>query len=207
MAAEVQTFELTGGALCLDFANTMGDRPLRTEEHLVRWSDLLAWAVQASIVSPREVSALKRWAIGAGQAAEAALDEAKDLRETIYRIFAAIAAGRSVPAADVATLNRWLGASLAHLKAVPANGGFEWGWEASADPRRLLWPIVWSAGGLLVSDEWTEVRECASDRCSWLFVDRSRTKKRRWCSMRTCGNRAKVHRFQQRRRRAVSGSR
>jgi predicted RNA-binding Zn ribbon-like protein len=207
MAAEVQTFELTGGALCLDFANTMGDRPLRTEEHLVRWSDLLAWAVQASVVSAREASALKRWAAGAERAAEAALDEVKDLRETIYRIFAALAAGRSVPAADLAALNRWLGASLTHLRAVPATGGYGWGWEPSAAPRRLLWPVVWSAAELLVADERNEVRECASDRCSWLFVDRSRTKKRRWCSMRTCGNRAKVHRFQERRRRAVSASR
>jgi predicted RNA-binding Zn ribbon-like protein len=207
MAAEVQTFELTGGALCLDFANTMGDRPLRTEEHLVRWSDLLAWAVQAAVVSAREASALKRWAAGAGHAAEAALDEAKDLRETIYRIFAALAAGRPVAAPDLAALNRWLGASLMHLRAVSAAGGYAWEWEPSSDPRRLLWPVVWSAAGLLVSDVRNEVRECASDRCSWLFVDCSRTKKRRWCSMRTCGNRAKVRRFQQRRRRAVSGAR
>ena len=206
MAAEVQTFELTGGALCLDFANTMGDRPLRTEEHLVRWSDLLAWAIQAAVVSAREASALKRWAAGAGRAAEAALDEAKELRETIYRIFAALAAGRSAAAPDLAALNRWLGASLTHLRAVPATGGYGWGWEPSSDPRRLLWPVAWSAAGLLVSDERNDVRECASDRCSWLFVDRSRTKKRRWCSMRTCGNRAKVHRFQQRRRRAASGA-
>jgi len=207
MAAEVQTFELTGGALCLDFANTMGDRPLRTEEHLVRWSDLLAWAIQAAVVSAREASALKRWAAGAGRAAEAALDEAKELRETIYRIFAALAAGRLVAAADLAALNQWLGASLTHLRTVSAAGGYGWGWEPSSDPRRLLWPVAWSAAGLLVSDERNDVRECASDRCSWLFVDRSRTKKRRWCSMRTCGNRAKVHRFQQRRRRrAVSGS-
>lgn len=207
MAAEVQTFELTGGALCLDFANTMGDRPLRTEEDLVRWSDLLAWAVQASVVSAREASPLKRWAAGAGRAAETALEEAKALRETIYRIFAALAAGRLVAAADLAALNRWLGASLTHLRAVSAAGGYGWGWEPSSDPRRLLWPVAWSAAGLLVSDERNEVRECASDRCSWLFVDRSRTKKRRWCSMRTCGNRAKVHRFQQRRRRSVSGAR
>jgi predicted RNA-binding Zn ribbon-like protein len=206
MAAEVQTFELTGGALCLDFANTMGDRPLRTEEHLVRWSDVLAWAIEAAVVSARQASALKRWAARAGRAAEAALDEAKELRETIYRIFAALAAGRLVAAADLAALNQWLGASLTHLRTVSAAGGYGWGWEPSSDPRRLLWPVAWSAAGLLVSDERNDVRECASDRCSWLFVDRSRTKKRRWCSMRTCGNRAKVHRFQQRRRRAVSGS-
>jgi predicted RNA-binding Zn ribbon-like protein len=204
MAAEVRTFELTGGALCLDFANTMGDRPHRTEEHLGRWSDLLAWALQASVVSSREATALKRWAAGAERAAAAALADAKDLRETIYRIFAALGAGRSVPAADLAALNRWLGASLTHLRTVPATGGYGWGWEPSAEPRRLLWPVVWSAADLLVSDERNAVRECASDRCSWLFVDRSRTKKRRWCSMRTCGNRAKVHRFQERRRRGVS---
>jgi predicted RNA-binding Zn ribbon-like protein len=205
MSAEAPAFELTGGALCLDFANTMGDRPLRTEEHLVRWSDLLAWAVQASVVSAREASTLKKWAAAAAHAADAALSEAKDLREAIYRIFAALAARRPAPAGDLAVLNQWLGDTLTHLRVVSAADGYGWGWEASADPKRLLWPVVWSAAHLLVSPERKDLRECQSDRCSWLFIDRSRTKGRRWCSMRTCGNRAKVRRFQERRRRAASG--
>jgi predicted RNA-binding Zn ribbon-like protein len=204
MGAETHTFELTGGALCLDFANTMGDRPRCTEEHLSRWADLLAWAAQASVVSPREASALKKWAAGDDRSADAALAVAKELREGIYRIFAALATGGPGPAADLALLNRWLGESVPRLRVVPRTGGYDWGWEAAASPDRVLWPVVWSAAQLLVSPELADVRECQSDRCSWLFIDRSRTKQRRWCSMRTCGNRAKVRRFQERRRAAIT---
>jgi predicted RNA-binding Zn ribbon-like protein len=44
------------------------------------------------------------------------------------------------------------------------------------------------------------LRICASDACSWRFIDRSPTGRRRWCDMRTCGNRAKVARHRARAR-------
>ena len=63
-----------------------------------------------------------------------------------------------------------------------------------------LWPIARSAADLLVSADVALVHECASDVCSWLFVDRSPGRRRRWCDMKVCGNRAKARRFYQRRR-------
>jgi predicted RNA-binding Zn ribbon-like protein len=38
------------------------------------------------------------------------------------------------------------------------------------------------------------VRRCANPECGWLFLDDSRAGKRRWCSMSSCGNRAKARR-------------
>jgi predicted RNA-binding Zn ribbon-like protein len=74
---------------------------------------------------------------------------------------------------------------------------------------RPLWPILRSAADLLTSPEVHAVKECGSDRCSWLFVDRSRTHRRRWCDMKSCGNRAKARRhYQKTRAQAVrSGTR
>jgi predicted RNA-binding Zn ribbon-like protein len=82
---------------------------------------------------------------------------------------------------------------------------FSWSWH-EPQPRfdSLLWPVVRSAAELLTSPEAAHVRECASDRCSWLFVDRSRTKCRRWCDMKVCGNRAKARRHYERKKRAAS---
>jgi predicted RNA-binding Zn ribbon-like protein len=45
---------------------------------------------------------------------------------------------------------------------------------------------------LLTSDEVGRVKQC--DRCDWLFLDKSRNRKRRWCSMSACGNRVKMAR-------------
>ena len=207
MPAGKYTFELTGGALCLDFANTLGDRPHSTEEHLFRWTDLVDWGEQASAMSSREAGVLRRWAARHEQQANDALGKAKALREALYRVFSALAAEHPAPAADLSVLNEWLGDGLGHLRVSARSGEYEWTWDTVSVPERVLWPVVRSAADLLVSAERTQLRECRSPTCSWLFVDRSRTKQRRWCSMRTCGNRAKVRRFHERRRREANPSR
>ena len=63
----------------------------------------------------------------------------------------------------------------------------------------ILYRIVKSAADLLVSAELQRLRECADPECGWLFLDFSRNHSRRWCSMESCGNRAKARRFYRRR--------
>jgi predicted RNA-binding Zn ribbon-like protein len=46
------------------------------------------------------------------------------------------------------------------------------------------------------------IKVCASDTCEWIFYDASRTSRRRWCDMATCGNRAKAARHRARERAA-----
>jgi predicted RNA-binding Zn ribbon-like protein len=43
----------------------------------------------------------------------------------------------------------------------------------------------------LVNGEPDRIRICDNDTCRWVFYDSSRTARRRWCDMSTCGNRAK----------------
>jgi predicted RNA-binding Zn ribbon-like protein len=64
----------------------------------------------------------------------------------------------------------------------------------------MLWPVAQSVEDLLTSAELIAVRECAAPDCGRLFVDTSRNRTRRWCDMRSCGNRAKVRRFYSRRK-------
>jgi predicted RNA-binding Zn ribbon-like protein len=63
-----------------------------------------------------------------------------------------------------------------------------------------LWPIVLAAAELLTSAGRARVRECAAHGCGWLFLDTSRSQRRRWCTMASCGNRAKARRFYERTR-------
>ncbi|WP_197683971.1 CGNR zinc finger domain-containing protein [Allokutzneria albata] len=49
---------------------------------------------------------------------------------------------------------------------------------------------------LALSPSARPVRSC--DGCGWFFIDTSRGRRRRWCSMKTCGNQAKVARFRAR---------
>ena len=50
------------------------------------------------------------------------------------------------------------------------------------------------------------IKTCASDTCEWIFYDGSRTGRRRWCDMATCGNRAKAARHRARERAAGQAS-
>jgi predicted RNA-binding Zn ribbon-like protein len=50
------------------------------------------------------------------------------------------------------------------------------------------------------------LRICANEACRWVFNDSSRSGRRKWCEMSTCGNRAKVARHRERRRQAHHGS-
>jgi predicted RNA-binding Zn ribbon-like protein len=63
----------------------------------------------------------------------------------------------------------------------------------------LAAPIV----GELASGHPERFRTCANDTCRWTFFDASPTGRRRWCDMKTCGNRAKAARFRERARKAV----
>jgi predicted RNA-binding Zn ribbon-like protein len=82
-----------------------------------------------------------------------------------------------------------------------AVGGFAWDWAGAEDALdQMLWPVVHDAAGLLTSEELDRVGQCDDDRCGWLFLDTSRNRSRRWCSMEDCGNRAKARRYYERKR-------
>lgn len=199
-------FDFSGGALCLDFANTTGDRRFCHEEKLAACNELLRWFAEAGVLGEDRRSRLSREAARRPRVAGAFFRHAIRLRERLYRIFSALAAGRSPGKSELEQLNRDLAAALRNLRVEPAGEGFAWSWAPSANGfDRLLWPVVRSAGDLLTSEEAGLVRECASERCSWLFVDRSRTHRRRWCDMKVCGNRAKARRHYQRKKRARAG--
>ncbi len=203
-------FELTGGAVCLDFANTVDNRPTAALEQLEIYGDLVRWAEQAEVISAGQGEVLRAEAARRPEAARAALAGARALREAIYTVFSAVAAGREVPAEPLALLNAALPPSLARLRlAAPARDsapGTPFGWQWDLDDHALdglLGPLVESAADLLTSPDLARVRECEADNCGWLFIDRSRNRSRRWCDMAVCGNRAKARRYQARTRTVV----
>ena len=86
--------------------------------------------------------------------------------------------------------------ALAHLQLTPLEDGFRWDWSPEIDGANLiLWPVARAAAELLTSDKATRVRVCEDDRgCGYLFIDQTKNHSRRWCSMESCGNRAKARR-------------
>lgn len=201
----VRPFELTGGALCLDFANTVDDRPTRPQELLPTYAACVSWGRQTGVLDQAQERALLHQAAAHPAAARAATSRARQAREAIFAVFSALASGQAPPAVSVAALNAALPAALARLRLRPRAGHlpFEWTWDTAGGALdRVLWPVLRSAAELLTSDDLPRLRQCAADECGWLFVDRSKNATRRWCDMRVCGNRSKVRRFYERQKAA-----
>jgi predicted RNA-binding Zn ribbon-like protein len=130
----------------------------------------------------------------------AVLRRAIALRETIWRVFDALAKGARADPSDLATLHEEEVAAMRHARFQQTGSGIDYEWSDEPLLDRPLWAIARSAADLLTSRDIARVRECGSETCEWLFIDRSRNHTRRWCDMNDCGNRAKVRRFRQRQR-------
>jgi predicted RNA-binding Zn ribbon-like protein len=124
------------------------------------------------------------------------------LRETLFRILMAARHGEPPAQRDVRLFNAFLNSALKRRQIDVRRTTWSWCWTRKAGQAfdSVLWPVVLAAADLLTSPARTQIGECAGEGCGWLFLDTSRTGRRRWCTMRGCGNRAKVRRFYQRSR-------
>ena len=191
-------FKMVGGALCLDFVNTVGNRAddAISRDYLEDYAALVDWARQAGLVSDAEAGSLRRGASRQPDAAAAALDRAKTLREAMHTVVLNVAKSRGADPAALAKLNQFVMEFLARSQLVASPAGFRLEHlDDPADLGKMLWPVVRSAIDLLTSADSQRLRECAGHPCGWLFLDTSRGGRRRWCEMADCGNRAKVRRF------------
>jgi predicted RNA-binding Zn ribbon-like protein len=190
--------------LCLDFANTRYWRgtPAPTET-LHRPADLLGWCEAAGLVDAATIAATRAaWAAQPGLG-EVGLAAAIALREAIFAAFAAWAAEGAPPAAAPGAIAAALAAAPARARLRPGQGGFVWEIPREA---ALLAPVIWAAGDLLAAPRHDRLRQCANPQCLWLFLDDSKAGTRRWCSMTSCGNRAKAHRHYAKTRALAEGA-
>jgi predicted RNA-binding Zn ribbon-like protein len=197
-------FQIIADELCLDFINTLDNRPVpeRRRELLGSYEDLADWAVQAGAINATLRAALTRQAKVHPAKARAVVCRAIDLRETLYRIVAGRLTRRRLADADRRALNVALGQALSHLQLRATRKGFRLDWaEEPVSLEAILWPIAGSAGQLLTSGDLGRVRQCGGKTCRWMFVDRSKNHSRRWCDMKVCGNRTKAQKFYQRTKR------
>ncbi|MBM3648293.1 MAG: hypothetical protein FJX11_10925 [Alphaproteobacteria bacterium] len=169
--------------LCLKFANTRYWRGQETPTETLNSADDLAAWLGGNVA--REMRPLGR----------REFERAIEAREAIYRVFDTTTRGKIPATADLEVLNELLTGSPARAMVRRERGGFAWDVDLrSATALGQLAPVLWSAGDLLTGNRLDRVKRCANPACGWLFLDDSRAGKRRWCSMQSCGNRAKARR-------------
>lgn len=190
-------FKFLGGHIALDFINTVDWRiSEEPSDRLQRYADLVAWGRQAGVLTPERARTLLATARTEPARAEETLAKAQALREAMGRVIWAAAQGEPPGAPDLTVLNNALARALAHARVEDAGGRLLWCWAVTADDLDcILWPVVRAAAELITSDAIHQVKMCADDRCGWLFLDTTRNRRRRWCSMEDCGNRNKARRY------------
>jgi predicted RNA-binding Zn ribbon-like protein len=196
----IEHYDPVGGNLALDLANT-ASRLARPEpkDKLHAYADVVVWGERTGLFGAKRAEALRTEAARRPARAKAALARTVELRETIYRIFSALGAGGEPSPPDIAMLDGYLREGAAERRLAHGPDGWSWRWESGAEPlAQHLWPTAWAAAALLTEGELTRVKECDNETCSWLFVDISKNRSRRWCDMKDCGNRAKARRHYRR---------
>jgi len=195
-------FDYISGSLILDFTN-VGTHAGHNHEHLRSYNDLVGFVREAGGLSPSDARRLVAEAARHPSAAKAVLGRAIALRDASMRAFSAFARGKTPDAHDLELIGREAATALAHRRIAQTGRQITWTWADDPTLERVLWPIAQSGGALLTSEEdRAMVRECASDTCEWLFLDRTRNHSRRWCDMADCGNRAKQQRLRARAKKA-----
>ncbi len=197
--ATIRSKHLTfsAGVSCLDFANT---RELRRgpnpQEYLHDYEDVLVFARRVALLPSQEIGRLRGVASDRSRAAGAAFEFAVELRESIYAVASALARGSAPQSRDLHVIDAARRHAAQASKITFRTGRFVRTWTPGPEELDLvLWPIAESAAALLLDDVRAPlVRECHGVDCGWLFLDQSRSKRRRWCDMSACGNRAKAAR-------------
>ena len=203
MAHTVATVELVGGHVAIDLVNSVSWRldPGRRVDYLADPPALATWLERLEAV-PAEAAELVR---GAGErTARQVLRDVQGLREHLHDALAPLADGAAPQEALVVApeLNGLLADAVAHsrLAGVPPR------WQlAPTHPADVVRVLGLAALDLLTAEDLGRVRRCAGPGCGWVFLDRSKSHTRRWCSSADCGNRDRARRHYARHR-AGAGS-
>lgn len=199
--------KLLGGDPCLDFVNTVGGRvpdargpgTRATDDKLVSYDDLVAFALHRGILGDVTARGLLRRARARPAAARAAVEKARAFREALHRTLRALMGQKRPRRGDLDLINAEVRACRTRERLRAHGPSLHWEWQSSRGTLTTpLWPIVRFAAALVTSSELSGLRQCGGKGCGWLFLDRSRNRRRRWCSMDDCGNVEKVRRFRKR---------
>jgi predicted RNA-binding Zn ribbon-like protein len=198
MSPSAEIVVLLGGRLAVDFANAPSYPG--TPFNDLSWEEFIGFLEAARIVSTERSDQLLTLPETDPRAAHVLLTRALNLRDSLRAIFAALVKHEPIAPGWTKPINDVLRITEGHDELTQIDG--RWKLQFVARETGLDWllaAIARSAAEIVLEGEAAKVRVCANPTCSLFFCDKSRTHKRRWCSMAICGNRNKVASFARRR--------
>jgi predicted RNA-binding Zn ribbon-like protein len=181
-----------------DFLNTLEHDDGFVVEHLSSLDGALDWFVERGVIHREGADRARAQVTTQPAAAERDLNRVHNVRQALREVAEAIAEHRVPSSGALDVVNRALRARQI-IELVASADGCSVDHRHVGDPvddalARLAEPLVTE----LTAGHPERIRICASDTCDWVFYDTSRTGRRRWCDMATCGNRAKAARHRAR---------
>ena len=188
MTSDQATFSFIRGSLALDFVGTVGRRAsAKPVERLPDAVALQQWLVAAGLIES-----------GVPAPDSTIYADALRFREAIARIGIALVAAEPPAVEDIAVINRAAAASTSSIPYLDAHDLTQrW---LSADPLAAALATIAVDAIHVFATERPRLTRCTLQGCGSLLLSRARGGPRLWCSMATCGNRAKVAAFRARAR-------
>lgn len=188
--------DLIGGQLALDAVNTATAWDTEPVDWLADYASLVQWAELSGTADVREAGALRRLAARHPPQAQRALRAFRSLRQCLQRCLTALALDRRMDPESLAALDKYRVLAVRHAKLVDTGGHVALCCEVQASALDLpAHRVTLSAVDLLLQPPGSRLRVCAGHDCGWLFIDMSKSGRRRWCDMSTCGTADKMGRY------------
>jgi len=181
-----------------DFLNTDDTENGFPLDHLPTLDAALSWFVDRGVIHKEGADRTRAIDAGDDAASERDLARIQAVRSALREVSLSFTEHAAPSPAALDTINKALHARQV-IELVPGPDGVHVDHRHVGDPiddalARLADPLV----AELTSGHPERIKACASDTCDWIFYDSSRTSRRRWCDMATCGNRAKAARHRAR---------
>jgi predicted RNA-binding Zn ribbon-like protein len=192
--------DLVGGLPCLDFANTAGGHTkIREVERIPTYQDVVNWAEFAGVVTGGEARSIAQAAKARPGIAARQVEEMHVFREALHRTVAAISAGQPIAAKDFAKIRAVITEAIGNAEIAREDEAFRWTADVAAPGLgTVLNRVALSAHDMLTREKPSQLRIC--ERCTWVFIDRTKNQKRRFCRQDACGAKSRSERFYEKHR-------
>jgi predicted RNA-binding Zn ribbon-like protein len=166
--------------LVIDFVNTADLRP--QEESLVTPEQLTDWLRERGLLAD-------------ARATKADLDEALQVREALRDLLASQNGLEADVAAATAVLDEAAHRARLTLRFSTAGAALE---PSAPGVRGALGKLLAEVSAGMADGTWERMKACRAEDCRWAFLDTAKNRSRAWCSMASCGNRAKANAYRAR---------
>jgi predicted RNA-binding Zn ribbon-like protein len=189
-----EPFKLHAGHPALELVNTLDLRfSAQTVDLIPTYKDLLRLTTQLQLLTVEQGRKLGR-TVGAEEARRV-LASTAELREALAKVLYGRIDGTRLPSGQIQVLEQQFHAAALHRRLLAGKSHLDWSWYGVERKAEIpLWMLAQAASVLLVSSDAELIKDCGDPTCRWLFLDVSKNHTRRWCDMKTCGNRMKARR-------------